>query len=231
MKIFLNIVVFVLLFEGAYSQVTPDSARSTVRDTTPDIPTDTIPVFSDTTQYNDTAVLKSKTGKDSVVVKKKVHSPRKATLRSLIIPGWGQIYNKKYWKLPLVYAAIGTPAYTFTFNRKWYNKTKYALSIVANDRYTGPGAEDSLSKVDPALRFLVDQKEQGALVNYRNEYRRDMDYSILFTLLMWGLNVVDATVDAHLKGFDVGDELSLRIKPSVMPNTMTPALSLVVNFR
>ena len=122
MKIFLNIVVLVLLFEGAYSQVTPDSARSTVRDTTPDIPTDTIPVFSDTTQYNDTAVLKSKTGKDSVVVKKKVHSPRKATLRSLIIPGWGQIYNKKYWKLPLVYAAIGIPAYTFTYNRKWYNK-------------------------------------------------------------------------------------------------------------
>jgi hypothetical protein len=145
-----------------------------------------------------------------------------------MIPGWGQIYNKKYWKLPLVYAAIGIPAYTFTFNRKWYNKTKYALSIVANDRYNDP---DSLLKVDPALRFLVDQKEQGALVNYRNEYRRDMDYSILFTLLMWGLNVVDATVDAHLKGFDVGDELSLRIKPSVLPNTMTPALSLVVNFR
>ena len=87
MKIFLNIVVLVLLFEGAYSQVTPDSAR-TVRDTTPDIPSDTIPVFSDTTQYNDTAVLKSKTGKDSLVVKKKVHSPRKATLRSLMIPGW-----------------------------------------------------------------------------------------------------------------------------------------------
>lgn len=228
-KIFLNIVVLVLLFKGAYSQI-PDTARA-VRDSALIIPTDTIPVFSDTTQFNDTSVVRSKAGRDSVVVKKKVHSPRKATLRSLMIPGWGQIYNKKYWKLPIVYAAIGIPAYTFTFNRKWYNKTKYALSIVSNNRYSGPAAEDSLSKVDPALRFLVDQKEQGSLVNYRNEFRRDMDYSILFTILMWGLNVVDATVDAHLKGFDVGDDLSLRIKPSVMPITMTPGVSLVVNFK
>lgn len=229
MKVFLNIVLLVFLFKSGYSQI-PDTAR-VGRDTAVNIPTDTIPVFSDTTQYNDTSVLKTKTGQDSVVVKKKVHSPRKATMRSLIIPGWGQIYNKKYWKVPIVYAAIGIPAYTFTFNRKWYNKTKYALSIVANDRYTGPAAEDSLSKVDEALKFLVMTKEQGSLVNYRNQFRRDMDYSILFTILMWGLNIVDATVDGHLKGFDVGDELSLKIKPTIMPNTMTPGLSLVVNFR
>ena len=226
MKIFLNIVLFVFLVKGAISQI-PDTARAG-RDTAVDIPNDTIPVFSDTTQYNDTSVLKTKTGKDSVVVKKKVHSPRKATMRSLMVPGWGQIYNKKYWKVPIVYGAIGIPAYLFTYNRKWYNKTKYALSIVANNRYTDA---DSLDKVDPALKFLVDQKEQGALVNYRNEFRQDMDYSILFTILMWGLNVVDATVDGHLKGFDVSDELSLKIKPTILPNTMTPALSVVVNFR
>ena len=229
MKIFLNIVLLVFLFQGVNSQI-PDTARAG-RDTTVDIPTDTIPVFSDTTQYNDTSVLKTRTGKDSVVVKKKVHSPRKATMRSLMVPGWGQIYNKKYWKVPIVYGAIGIPAYLFTYNRKWYNKTKYALSIVANNRYTGDRAADSLDKVDPALKFLVDQKEQGALVNYRNEFRQDMDYSILFTILMWGLNVVDATVDGHLKGFDVSDELSLKIKPTILPNTMTPALSVVVNFR
>ncbi|HUQ66808.1 MAG TPA: DUF5683 domain-containing protein [Flavitalea sp.] len=229
-KIFLNMMLLLFLFKGVYSQVTPDSTR--VRpDSSLTIPTDTIPVFSDTTQLNDTGVVKTKSGKDSVVVKKKVHSPRRATMRSLIIPGWGQIYNKKYWKVPLVYGAIGVPAYLFTYNRKWYSKTKYALSIVANNRYTGSAAADSLAKIDPALKFLVDAKQEGSLVNYRNQFRRDMDYSILFTVLMWGLNIVDATVDGHLIGFDVGDELSMKIRPTFLPNTTTPALSFVVNFR
>jgi hypothetical protein len=231
MKIFLNIALLFLLTSISYSQVTPDSVTRRAPDTIVNVATDTIPVFSDTTQYNDTSLVKTKTGKDSVVVKKKVHSPRKATIRSLIIPGWGQIYNKKYWKVPIVYGAIGFPAYLFTFNKKWYDKTKYALSIVANNRYTGPGAADSLERVDRQLRRFVDQKDQGALIGYRNEFRRDMDYSILFTILMWGLNVVDATVDGHLKGFDVGDELSLKIKPAMIPNTMTPGVSLVVSFR
>jgi hypothetical protein len=230
MKIFLNIVLLVFVTGKVFSQVIPDSSRTT-RDTVSNVRTDTIPVFSDTTQYNDTSVIKTKSGKDSVVVKKKVHSPRKATIRSIIIPGWGQIYNKKYWKVPIVYGAIGFPAYLFTYNRKWYNKTKYALSIVANNRYTGGNAADSLGKVDPKLKVLVEQKDLGSLVNYRNEFRQDMDYAILFTILMWGLNVVDATVDGHLKGFDVGNELSLKIRPSLIANTMTPGVSLVVNFK
>jgi hypothetical protein len=230
MKIFLNIVLLVFVISKTYSQVIPDSSHTT-RDTTVPVRTDTLPVFSDTTQYNDTSVVKSQSGKDSVVVKKKVHSPRKATIRSLIIPGWGQIYNKKYWKVPIVYGAIGFPAYLFTYNRKWYDKTKYALSIIANDRYTGPRAADSLNKVDPQLKVFVAQKDLGSLVNYRNEFRRDMDYAILFTVLMWGLNVVDATVDGHLKGFDVSDELSMKIRPTLMPNTMIPGVSFVVSLK
>lgn len=229
MKIFLNILVLTFVCACAHSQV-PDTMRVRI-DSLQRIPTDTLPLLSDTIQYNDTVVSKTKNGTDTVVVKKKVHSPRKATMRSLIIPGWGQIYNKKYWKVPIVYGAIGFPAYLFTYNRKWYNKTKYALSIVANDRYTGQAAADSLAKVDKQLAFLVEQKALGSLVTYRNEFRRDMDYAILFTILMWGLNVVDATVDGHLKGFDVSDELSLKVRPTLMPNTLTPALSLVVNFK
>lgn len=229
MKIFLNILVLIAMCTCAYSQV-PDTARIRT-DSLRNIPTDTLPLLSDTIQYNDTVIKKTKSGADTVVVKKKVHSPRKATLRSLVIPGWGQVYNKKYWKVPIVYGAIGFPAYLFTYNRKWYNKTKYALSIVANDRYTGAAAEDSLGKVDKQLTYLVQQRALGSLVTYRNEFRRDMDYAILFTILMWGLNVVDATVDGHLKGFDVSDDLSLKIRPTLMPNTLTPALSLVVNFK
>ncbi len=229
MKIFLNIVLLVFVVSKAYSQVIPDSTRTTP--TPAGVPTDTIPVFSDTTQYNDTSVVKTATGKDSVVVKKKVHSPRQATIRSLIIPGWGQVYNKKYWKVPIVYGAIGFPAYLFTYNRKWYNKTKYALSIIANNRYTGTEAADSIARVDPQLRIFVEQKELGSLVNYRNEFRRDMDYAILFTILMWGLNIVDATVDGHLRGLDVSDELTLKVRPTIIPNTMTPGVSVVVSVK
>jgi hypothetical protein len=66
----------------------------------------------------------------------------------------------------------------------------------------------------------VDLKAQGSILRYRNEFRRNMDYSILITLLFWGLNVVDATVDAHLKGFNVSDDLSFRVKPALLPGNV-----------
>ena len=147
-------------------------------------------------------------------------SPRKAAIRSAILPGWGQVYNKKYWKVPLVYAAIGIPAYTFFYNKKWYEKTRDAAKILS--------AGDTLwrTKVDPKLFiFFTSQDALSSLLNYRNQFRRDMDYSVLFFLLAWGLNVVDATVDAHLKGFDVSDDLSIKIKPRF------DGIALVLQFK
>lgn len=227
MKILLNILVLLVIHQFVFSQAT-DTIPPRIPDTT-DVPTERIPVFSDTTQYADTTIVQTERGKDTVI-KKKVHSPKQATLRSVILPGWGQVYNKKYWKVPIVYAAIGVPVYLFFDNKEWYNRTRYALSIVANNRY-GAGYADSLAQVHPQLRILVERKAQGSLVNYRNEFRKNMDYSILFTLLMWGLNVVDATVDGHLRGFDVGDELTMRIQPSMMAGPNIPGLALVVNFK
>jgi Family of unknown function (DUF5683) len=158
---------------------------------------------------------------------KRGHTPRGATLRSLILPGWGQVYNGKIWKVPIVYAGIGIPVYLFFDNRKWYNRTRYALRVVANKDTT----PDALSKVHPKLKILVDQQAQGSLINYRNSFRKDMDYSLLITLLFWGLNIVDATVDAHLRDFDVSDDLSLKIKPAIIPGTWAPGVSLVLNFK
>lgn len=228
-KICLNIFFLVLLTQLAQAQLPIHDSIPVRRDTIVPQPQVTIPILSDTTQYNDTVIVQTEAGKDTVV-KKKVHSPRKATMRSLIIPGWGQVYNKKYWKVPLVYAGIGIPAYLYFYNKSWYNRTRYALSVVVNEQTEDP---DAMAKVHPDLRVLVDAKLQGSLTNYRNEFRKDMDYSILFTILMWGLNVVDATVDGHLKDFDVSDELSLRLKPSVQSGYYMPApgLSLVVTFK
>lgn len=229
MKIVINILLLLVVHQTVISQVVTDTlpARRPDADTI-NVATDKLPVLSDTTQYNDTIKRKTASGKDTTIVKKKVHSPRQATIRSAIVPGLGQIYNKKYWKVPIVYAAIGTPMVLFFNNKSWYNKTKYALYVVTNELQGDPAV---MAKVDPQLKALVDGKYEGSLLNYRNKFRRDMDYSLLFVLLMWGLNVVDATVDAHLKGFDVGDDLSFKLKPSMFTNTMGPGVSLVVNFK
>jgi hypothetical protein len=91
-------------------------------------------------------------------------------------------------------------------------------------------------KVKPELRPFIDAGDLNSLRNYRDEFRKNVDYSVLFFLFFWGLNVVDATVDAHLKEFDVSRELGLKIKPSVnslpisgMPLSM--GLSFVVTIR
>jgi hypothetical protein len=154
--------------------------------------------------------------------------PHKATLYSAILPGLGQVYNKKYWKLPLVYGALGIPAYLYFYNKEWYKKTAYALAVLVNGSYlTSP---DSLSKVDSKLLPFISAGANNSLLNYRNEFRKDQDYSALFFLLFWGLNVIDATVDAHLKQFDVSPDLSLEIKPAIFPGSNAAGLSFVFDI-
>jgi hypothetical protein len=158
-------------------------------------------------------------------VEQKKHSPRKAATLSAIFPGLGQIYNKKYWKLPIVYAAVGIPVALYFDNKTWYDRTRYALAVVSS---ANP-SPDSVNAVHAKLRYLVDNKAENSLLGYRNEFRKNMDYSILFTLLFWGLNIVDATVDAHLKGFDVSDDLRVQIKPALLPGNV-PGLTLAFNI-
>lgn len=180
----------------------------------------------DTIPQKDTTValaVVTSPANDSLKVKK--HIPRKATIRSAIIPGWGQIYNKKAWKVPIVYAAIGIPVGTFIFNKSWYRKTSQAAKMLGQ---TPPDTAHYMSRVDPQLYvFFTTPNSLGALLNYRNDFRRNMDYSILIALVMWGLNVVDATVDAHLRDFDVSEDLSMKIRPAFINNSMTPGISVV----
>jgi hypothetical protein len=168
-------------------------------------------------------IQKDSTGKKDSA-SKRVFNPRQASIRSAIFPGLGQIYNKKYWKLPIVYTAIGIPVYFFFDNKTWYNRTRYALAVATSAAPT----TDSINAVHKDLLPLVNDKQVQSLLRYRNEFRKNMDYSILFTLLFWGLNIVDATVDAHLKGFTVSDNLSMHLKPIAMPGGA--GLSLVFSF-
>jgi len=155
---------------------------------------------------------------DSLTRKK--HSPRKATLYSTFVPGLGQIYNRKYWKLPLVYAAVGIPAYTFFSNHKLYQQCQQAIALIYPFSSIGATVPDTVyNKIsNPSIRSLVANNAANSsaaaqsLRTYRNEYRKDQDYSVLFFLLFWGLQIVDATVDAHLMSFDVSNELSLHLQ-------------------
>jgi hypothetical protein len=158
---------------------------------------------------------------------KRIWIPRKASIYSAILPGLGQVYNKKYWKVPIVYTAIGIPVALFFNNKQWYNRTRYALAVASSYPVIN---QDSLASVNSALKPFVMDNQQASLLNYRNEFRRNMDYSILFTLLFWGLNIVDATVDAHLKGFNVNDNLTMQIKPAILSNQAL-GVSIVLNVK
>ncbi len=188
-------------------------------------------LLSVTSFAQETAIDVSK--KDSTPVEKKFkitkdtinkHSPRTAAIRSAILPGLGQIYNKKYWKLPIVYGALGTCAGVFVYNLQWYKRTRFAYTTLATNNTA------DFSKVHPKLQFLINRNDQSTLQYLRNQYRRDIDYSVLFFVLLWGLNVVDATVDAHLKSFDVSPDLSLQFKPGRSELAGTNGLSVVLKI-
>jgi hypothetical protein len=129
----------------------------------------------------------------------------KASLRSAILPGLGQVYNKKYWKVPIVYGILAIPVSTFSYNSTWYKKTRFAYAARSDKDTTN----DKL--IAPELQPLA----TASLKLYRNEFRKGMDFSILGLLVLWGLNVADAAVDGHLKSFDISDDLSMRVKPNL----------------
>jgi len=165
---------------------------------------------ADTKKITDTAHIKSA----------KKFDPHVATRRSAILPGWGQVYNKKYWKVPIIYAGLGITAGVFIYNVKNYKLLRQAY-IYKTDS-------------DPTNDALIDPKfinlSQGALISYRNEFRQNIDYTVLFFIIFWGLNVVDASVDAQLKGFDVNENLSLQLKHGYSPMANTTGISLVMDI-
>ncbi len=152
----------------------------------------------------------------------KKFNPRIATYRSAILPGWGQATNKKYWKIPVVYAALGVTTYIFFRNVKQYKEARGSYTnAIDNDT-----SNDYL--IPQPYYSVKDQPER--IRTFRNQVRQNVDYSVLFFLLFWGLNVVEATVDAHLKTFDVSDDLSLQIRPGYSQLANTNGISIILNI-
>lgn len=123
---------------------------------------------------------------------------RKATIMSAIIPGLGQAYNRKWWKVPIVYAGIGGFGYLLYTNQQ--NFTYYGKNLKAEN----DGDPNTINET----KYNSDQ-----LLSLKNDFRKYRDLGVIGCAIIYVLNIVDANVDAHLKTFDVSDDLSLQIKP------------------
>jgi len=151
------------------------------------------------------------------------YSPRKAIIRSAIIPGWGQVTNKKIWKVPIVYTALGTTTYLFFRNLRQFKESSRAY-ILASDN--DPSNDNQI--IQPYYS-VKDQPERIRV--FRNQVRQNVDYSVVFFIFFWGLNVADAAVDAHLKTFDVTDKLSIQFKPGYSTLANTNGVSIYLNLK
>jgi hypothetical protein len=159
---------------------------------------------------------------DSVSIPK--HSPRKATIYSMILPGLGQAYNRKYWKIPIIYAGFGTLAYFIQTNNKQYIQFKEAYRWSIADSTRGPSTNPLNARY----------KNSADLLTGMNYYRRNLEVSIMFTAVLYILNVVDAAVDAHFFDFNISDDLSLHVQPYLNPSPFAArqsgGLSLKLSF-
>lgn len=166
--------------------------------------------------------------KDSIVPLKKLqkpHDPRKAPLKALL-PGWGQAYNKQYWKIPVVYGILAIPTITYFYNNSMYKKTRFAYEALFKAQAPTRDSSD-YRQIDPQLQGL----SITSIQSYRNAFRRDRDYSILWFIIAYGLQIADATVFAHLKHFDVSNDLSMQVSPTFNPVTKSPGFGLVMNIK
>ncbi len=174
----------------------------------------------------DSATVSSKSETKFTDSLQKKNSPQKiAALRSAILPGLGQIYNKKYWKLPFVYGALGTTAVVFIYNLNNYKDLRLAYKVKYNIRVFRDSAD--YHKVSPNLLPL---SEESLRFN-RDQFRQSLDYTVLLFVAFWGLNVIDAAVDAHLKSFDISPNLGLKIRVGHSEMAGTNGLNLALTFR
>ena len=148
--------------------------------------------------------------KDSIPTKKteiNVLAPAKAAFYSAVFPGMGQVYNKKYWKVPLVYGALGTTIYFYISNNKKYH--------LYRDAY-----KNRLEGIPDDYTYL----DNSRLISAQKFYQKNRDLAALLTGLFYVLNIVDANVDAHLMQFNVNDNLTL--KPDFYRNEFTTKQNL-----
>ena len=148
-----------------------------------------------------------------------VPNPVKATWLALVIPGGGQIYNRKYWKLPIFYGGFAGCAYALTWNGKMYKDYSQAYKDAVNENWNSSSITDLLP---PGYIDKVTKSQLTETLRKRKDtFRRYRDLSIFAFIGVYLLSVVDAYVDAELSNFDISPDLSMRVEPAVINSQMT----------
>ena len=177
----------------------------------------------------DTVIKETKTRKD--VKAKKKHSPKAAAIMSACLPGLGQVYNGKWWKVPIVYAGLGGLGYLAYNNYSEYKSFLHAYEFKTGDLPEG-------ATLDEYETDLANKYAESQLQTYKESYRRDFEFYTILTVAWYGLNILDACVDGHLYSYDISDDLSLSVDPYLRPTeTAVPlpqyaqvGLSFKLNF-
>ena len=146
-------------------------------------------------------------------------NPKRALWLALVIPGGGQIYNRKYWKLPIIYGGFMGCIYAMSWNNTMYKDYSQAyLDLVDNDPST-ESYKTFLHIGSAAIKTDADKRRYEDLFKKRRDkYRRWRDLSFFVMLGVYALSVVDAYVDAELSVFDISKDLSLRVEPTIINN-------------
>ena len=138
---------------------------------------------------------------------KKEHSAQKATIMSACLPGLGQIYNGKWWKVPIIYAGFGGFGYLAHSNYSDYKTYLTAYKIKTGN------LEEGETPSELALQ-LSEVYQASQLQTYKESFRRDFELYCIILAAWYGLNIVDATVDGHLYTYDISDDLSITVDPT-----------------
>ena len=178
-----------------------------------------IPIVADSANNNGTVLrsLSDDTPATEISMASPEHDPTKAALLSAAIPGLGQAYNKKYWKIPLVWLGLGAFGYFIVWNNDQYQfyRRNLIYEIAGDPKY----------KNETGLN-------QSTLKSARDQYRRNRDQLVLYGILFYLVQVVDAHVDAHLIEFDVNQDLSVRLEPGYIPlNTGGSQIGMSLKFK
>ncbi|MEN9489182.1 MAG: hypothetical protein RL494_1447 [Bacteroidota bacterium] len=162
---------------------------------------------------------------DTTTTKINPLAPARAAFYSAILPGLGQAYNKKYWKIPLVFAAVGGGIYSYTWNRRKYNEYRDAYK---ERLLFGTQSKDAFNNQATGGVYLSEAK----LIDAQKQFQRQRDLSLLVTVALYVLNIVDANVDGHLRQFNVNGKLTVRpdIYDSNINYTQNVGVTLNYNF-